>query len=336
MYVPERVMTNDELSEFVDTSDEWIRSRTGIAERRIAATTETSVSMALEAARIACRSASISPTDIDLVIVATYTPDQYMPSVASLVQNELGARHAGAFDLNAACSGFVYALSVGTQFVRAGAAEKVLVVGADYVSRFLDFTDRRTCVLFGDGAGAVVLEASDEPAGLLSMDLGSDGSMGHHLTLGDPHSFVGLNGAHSIERPLMKMNGQEVYRFAVRVMGEAAATVVERAGLTYDDIDLFIPHQANLRIINSAAKRLELPRERVWINVERYGNTSNASVPICLVEAEGAGALGPGMNTVLVGFGGGLTWAAAVVRWTRGCRLPPGTRIAGDGRGHHG
>jgi len=317
MYVPGQVVTNDDLSKLVDTSDEWIRSRTGIAERRIADATETSVSMAVAAARQACAQAGIDSAELDLVIVATYTPDQLMPSVASLVQNELGAKHAGAFDLNAACSGFVYALSVGSQFVRTGAAEKVLVVGADFVSRFLDFTDRRTCVLFGDGAGAVILEASDEPAGLLSMDLGSDGSMGHHLTLGSPKRYVGLNGARTVDRAFMQMNGQEVYRFAVKVMGEAAATVVERAGLTYDDIDLFIPHQANLRIINHAARRLELPREKVWVNVDRYGNTSNASVPICLVEAEEAGALRRGMNVVLVGFGGGLTWAAGVVRWTR-------------------
>jgi len=317
MYVPAQVMTNDDLSKFVDTSDEWIRSRTGIAERRIAEATETSVSMAVAAARQACCQAGVDPAELDLVIVATYTPDQLMPSVASLVQNELGAARAGAFDLNAACSGFVYALSVGSQFVRAGSADKVLVVGTDFVSRFLDFTDRRTCVLFGDGAGAVVLQPSDEPAGLLSMDLGSDGSMGHHLTLGSPQRYVGLNGARTVERAFMQMNGQEVYRFAVKVMGEAAATVVERAGLTYDDIDLFIPHQANLRIINNAAKRLELPREKEWVNVDRYGNTSNASVPICLVEAEEAGALRAGMNVVLVGFGGGLTWAAGVVRWTR-------------------
>ena len=317
MYVPDRVVTNDELSEFIDTSDEWIRTRTGIAERRIADATETSVSMAVEAARVACDRAGVESSDLDLVIVATYTPDQYMPSVASLVQNELGAMHAGAFDLNAACSGFVYALSVGTQFVRTGAAERVLVVGADFVSRFLDFSDRGTCVLFGDGAGAVVLTASDEPAGLLSMDLGSDGSAGRHLTLGSPERYVGLNGANSVERAYMKMNGQEVYRFAVKVMGEAAASAVHQAGLTYDDIDLFIPHQANLRIINAAAKRLELPREKVWVNVDRYGNTSNASVPICLFEAEAEGVLSDGMNVVLVGFGGGLTWAAGVVRWSR-------------------
>ena len=317
MYVPDQVVTNDDLSKFVDTSDEWIRSRTGIAERRIATDTETSVSMAVAAARTACTQADVDPASLDLVIVATYTPDQYMPSVASLVQNELGATRAGAFDLNAACSGFVYALSVGTQFIRSGAAERVLVVGADLVSRFLDFKDRRTCVLFGDGAGAVVLQASDEPAGLLSMDLGSDGSAGRHLTLGSPERYVGLNGADSVDRAFMRMNGQEVYRFAVRVMGEAAAKAVHDAGLTYDDIDLFIPHQANLRIIDAAAKRLELPRDKVWVNVDRYGNTSNASVPICLVEAEDGGSLTPGMNVVLVGFGGGLTWAAAVVRWTR-------------------
>ena len=319
MYVPERVVTNDELSTMVDTSDEWIRSRTGIAERRIATATETSVSMAVAAARNACRQAGVDPADLDLIIVATYTPDQHMPSVASLVQNELGARHAGAFDLNAACSGFVYALSVGTQFVRAGGAEKVLVVGADFVSRFLDFTDRGTCVLFGDGAGAAVLTPSDEPAGLLSSELGSDGSLGHHLTLGGPERYVGLNGSNSVERAFMKMNGREVYRFAVKVMGEAAVNAIHKAGLTYDDVDLFIPHQANLRIIDAAAKRLELPREKVWVNVDRYGNTSNASVPICLVEAEQAGVLRDGMNVVLVGFGGGLTWAAGVVRWSREC-----------------
>jgi 3-oxoacyl-[acyl-carrier-protein] synthase-3 len=319
MYVPERVVTNEELSTYIDTSDEWIRSRTGIAERRIAGATDTSVSMAVAAARIACRQAAVDPAELDLVIIATYTPDQYMPSVASLVQNELGAKRAGAFDLNAACSGFVYALSVGTQFIRSGAAERVLVVGADYVSRFLDFTDRSTCVLFGDGAGAVVLTPSAEPAGLLSVDLGSDGSAGHHLTLGGPERYVGLNGANAVERAFMRMNGQEVYRFAVRVMGEAAANAVHRAELTYDDIDLFIPHQANLRIINAAAKRLGLPREKVWVNVDRYGNTSNASVPICLVEAEESGVLSAGMNVVLVGFGGGLTWAAGVVRWTREC-----------------
>lgn len=316
MYVPDRVVTNDDLAQFVDTSDEWIRTRTGIAERRLADPTETSVSMAVAASRRALDVAGLDPAELDLVITATYTPDQYMPSVASLVQNEIGAVRAGAFDLNAACSGFVYALATGTQFIQSGVMQNVLVVGADLVSRFLDFTDRRTCVLFGDGAGAVVLQASDQPSGMLSMELGSDGSAGHHLTLGNPDRYVGLNGAHTIERAFMEMNGSEVFRFAVKVMGEAAEIAVQRAGLTYDDIDLLVPHQANLRIINAAARRLELPREKVWVNVERYGNTSAASIPICLVEAEEAGKLKPGMNIVVVAFGGGLTWAAGVVHWT--------------------
>lgn len=316
MYVPDRVVTNDDLAQVVDTSDEWIRTRTGIAERRLADPTETSVSMAVAASRRALDVAGLDPAELDLVITATYTPDQYMPSVASLVQHEIGAQRAGAFDLNAACSGFVYALATGSQFVQSGTMNNVLVVGADLVSRFLDFEDRRTCVLFGDGAGAVVLQASESPAGLLSTELGSDGSAGDHLTLGNPDRYVGLNGARTIERAFMEMNGSEVFRFAVKVMGEAAEIAVQRAGLTYDDIDLLVPHQANLRIINAAARRLELPREKVWVNVERYGNTSAASIPICLVEAEEAGRLQPGMNIVLVAFGGGLTWAAGVVHWT--------------------
>lgn len=316
MYVPERVVTNDDLAQFVDTNDEWVRTRTGIAERRLADPTETSVSMGVAAAREAIRVADIDPIDIELVITATYTPDQYMPSVSSLIQDEIGAVRAGAFDLNAACSGFVYALTVGTQFIQAGTMKNVLVVGADLVSRFLDFTDRTTCVLFGDGAGAVMLQASEEPAGLISSELGSDGSAGKHLTLGSPDRFMKSNGARQIDRAFMEMNGNEVFRFAVKVMGEAAAIAVDNAGLTYDDIDLLVPHQANLRIINAAARRLELPRDKVWVNVERYGNTSAASIPISLVEAEEAGTLKPGMNIVLVAFGGGLTWAAGVVNWT--------------------
>lgn len=316
MYVPERVVTNDDLAQFVDTNDEWVRTRTGIAERRLADPAETSVSMGVAAAREALRVANVDPADIELVITATYTPDQYMPSVSSQIQNEIGAVRAGAFDLNAACSGFVYALTVGTQFIQAGTMKNVLVVGADLVSRFLDFTDRTTCVLFGDGAGAVVLQASDEPAGLLSSDLGSDGSAGRHLTLGSPERYTELNGARTIDRAFMEMNGNEVFRFAVKVMGEAAAIAVDKAGLTYDDIDLLVPHQANLRIINAAARRLELPRDKVWVNVERYGNTSAASIPISLVEADEAGTLQPGMNIVLVAFGGGLTWAAGVVKWS--------------------
>lgn len=321
MYVPERVLTNEELSTIVDTSDEWVRSRTGIRERRVVAPEETTVSMSVAAGRAACARAGVDPSEVELVIVATFTPDQYMPSTASLVQDKLGARRAAAFDLNAACSGFVYALATGSQFIQTGLFSKVLVIGTDLASRFLDYGDRRTCVLFGDGSGAVLLQPSATPAGLLSIELGSDGASGEHLTLGSPAAFVGLNGARIIQRPFIEMNGQEVFRFAVKVMGEAAISAIEKANLTYKDIDLLVPHQANLRIIDAAAKRLALPRDRVWVNVERYGNTSAASIPICLVEAEEVGAIADGMNVVLVAFGGGLTWAAGVVRWGAGERV---------------
>jgi 3-oxoacyl-[acyl-carrier-protein] synthase-3 len=315
MYVPERVLTNHDLSEMVETSDEWIVSRTGIRERRIASPAETAVSMSVASGRAACDKAGVDPSDVDLIIVGTYTPDQYMPSVACLVQAELGAMRAGAFDVNAACSGFVYALAVGTQFVETGMARRVLVIGTDVASRFLDYTDRGTCILFGDGSGAVLLEASDAKEGVLSLVLGSDGTAGHHLTLGSPGGFGALNGAREIERPFMKMNGPEVFRFAVKVMEEAATEAVLKAELTFADIDLLVPHQANLRIIDTASKRLALPRERVWVNVGQYGNTSSASVPIGLVEAVEAGAIQDGMNVVVVAFGGGLTWAAGVLRW---------------------
>jgi 3-oxoacyl-[acyl-carrier-protein] synthase III len=315
MYVPERVLTNHDLSEMVATTDEWIVSRTGIRERRVAAPGETAVSMSVAAGRAACQQAGLDPADVDLIIVGTFTPDQYMPSVACLVQAQLGARRAGAFDVNAACSGFVYALAVGSQFIDSGMAARVLVIGTDVASRFLDYTDRGTCILFGDGSGAVVLEATTGDEGVLSLVLGADGSAGHHLTLGSPVGLGSLNGSRTLDRPFMKMNGPEVFRFAVKVMGEAAAEAVLKAGLTFDDIDLLVPHQANLRIIDTAAKRLNLPRDRVWVNVERYGNTSSASVPIGLVEAIDAGAIQDGMNVVVVAFGGGLTWAAGVLRW---------------------
>ena len=315
MYVPEHVLTNDDLSQIMDTSDEWIHSRTGIRERRTASPVETTVSMATTAGLAACQRASIDPSELELIIVGTYTPDQYMPSASSSVQHAIGATSAAAFDLNTACSGFVYALATGSQFIQSGTYSKVLVIGADYVSRFLDYTDRGTSILFGDGAGAVVLQRSTADEGVLSIELGSNGAAGHHLTLGNPDAFVGLNGARSIERPFMKMNGAEVFRFAVRIMGEAAANAVLKAGLSFSDIDLLIPHQANLRIIDAAAKRLELPRDRVWVNVDRYANTSCASIPICLVEAEQEGALTDGMNVVVIGFGGGLTWAATAIRW---------------------
>ncbi len=320
-YLPERVLTNRDLEQMVETSDDWIVSRTGIRERRLATSTDTTVSMAAVASRQALATAGISAADVDLIVVATVTPDMFMPSAASLLQAEIGAHRAAAFDVAAACSGFVYALSVATQFVRAGTYQTVLVVGADALTRFIDFTDRGTCILFGDGAGAVVLQASSEPEGVLSNVLGSDGRGAMHLYIDGWGTSLMPNGTlgpvESLDRPYMKMNGGEVFRFSVRVMGEVAAEAVEQAGLSFADIDLLIPHQANLRIIDSAAKRLDLPREKVWVNLDRYGNTSAASVPICLAEAAEAGALTEGMNVVLVAFGAGLSWGASVARWGR-------------------
>jgi 3-oxoacyl-[acyl-carrier-protein] synthase-3 len=314
-YVPEQVLTNQDLERMVDTSHEWIVTRTGIRERRIASPAETTLHMATIAARRAVAVAGIDPHQLDLIVFATVTPDLLMPATASLLQAELGASRAGAFDLAAACSGFVYALSVGAQFIVAGTADTVLVVGADALTRWVDFTDRSTCVLFGDGAGAVVLQATSAEEGVLSSVLGSDGSGAMHLYIEGFRELLSANGALPPKRPYMRMQGSEVFRFSVRAMGEAAIEAIARAGLRLDDIDLLIPHQANLRIIDAAAKRLGLPADKVWVNLDRYGNTSAASVPICLAEAADAGALRPGMNLVLVAFGAGLSWAASVVRW---------------------
>lgn len=320
-YVPARVLTNADLERMVATSDEWIVTRTGIRERRIAGPEETTLFMATEAARQAVATAGLDPAQLDLVIVATTTPDYLMPATASLLQAAIGAPRAGAFDLVAACSGFVYALSVGAQFIMAGTARAVLVVGVDALTRWLDFTDRSTCVLFGDGAGAVVLEASTEDEGVLSTVLGSDGSGAMHLYLDGFPELLLANGSLPPKRPVMRMDGREVFRFSVRIIGEAAAEAIARAGLTLDEVDLLIPHQANLRIIDAAVKRLGLPWEKVWVNLDRYGNTSAASVPLAIAEAAEQGVLRPGMNVVLVAFGAGLAWAASVVRWgARGVR----------------
>lgn len=324
MAVPDRVLTNADLERMVETSDEWIVSRTGIKERRIVGADDSTTSLSVDAARQALARAGLTPDDIDLIIVGTCTPDQFLVSQACLVQAELGGR-AGAFDLSAACSGFVYALSTGSQFIQTGLYNRVLVVGADTLTRFVDFTDRTTCVLFGDGAGAVVLEATERERGLLSTVLGADGAGHKHLYIPGWGAFVPESaGIFPEYRPYLQMNGNEVFRFAVRMMGDAAAEAVERAGLTFGDIDMLIPHQANLRIIDAAARRLDLPRDKVWVNLDRYGNTSAATIPIALCEAVEAGNVHEGDNLVFVAFGGGLTWAAGVVRWgTDGvCRDP--------------
>ena len=318
MAVPDRVLTNADLERMVDTSDEWIVSRTGIKERRVVGPGDSTTSLSVAAARQALARAGLAAEQLDLIIVATYTPDQFLVSQACLVQAQLGGT-AGAFDLGAACSGFVYALSVATQFVRIGTYERILVIGADTLTRLIDYTDRATCVLFGDGAGAVILEAAAEPRGLLSTVLGADGAGSEHLYIPGWATYApesaGLLQDGPGGRPGLRMNGNEVFRFAVRVMGDAAADAVKRAGLSFADVDMLIPHQANLRIIDAAARQLDLPRDRVWVNVDRYGNTSSASIPIALSEAAAAGKLNEGDNLVFVAFGGGLSWAAGVVRW---------------------
>ncbi|CAN5517635.1 beta-ketoacyl-ACP synthase III [soil metagenome] len=315
MAVPDRVLTNADLERMVETSDEWIVSRTGIRERRVVGPNDTTTSLSVVAARQALEKARLTADDLDLIIVATCTPDQFLVSEACLVQGELGGQ-AAAFDLGAACSGFVYALSTASQFIQSGAYRRVMVIGADTLTRFVDYSDRSTCILFGDGAGAFVLEASTEPRGLLSTVLGADGGGYKHLYIPGWGAFVPESaGIFPEYRPYLQMNGREVFRFAVTVMGDAAVEAVEKAGLGFDDIDMLIPHQANLRIIDAAARRLNLSMDKVWVNLDRYGNTSAASIPIAMVEAEQAGKLGEGDNLVLVAFGGGLAWAASVVRW---------------------
>jgi 3-oxoacyl-[acyl-carrier-protein] synthase-3 len=316
VYVPEKILTNDDLQKMVDTSDEWIRSRSGIRQRHIAAPEEAVSDLALPAARSALADAGVKPEEIDLIIVATNTPDTLFPATACLVQDKLGARKAGAFDLLAGCTGFIYALSVGAQFVSAGTCRYVLVVGAETMSRVIDWEDRNTCVLFGDGAGAVVLGPSPAGSGILSTRLGSDGSGGPLLSLPAGGSRLPATGE-TLEKRLhyLHMNGREVFKFAVKAMVDGSLEALEAAGLKKGDVDFLIPHQANIRIIEASAKRMGISLENVLINVDRYGNTSTASVPLALNEAVLEGRIKDGDNVVLVAFGAGLTWGAAVMRW---------------------
>lgn len=315
-YAPEKVLTNKDLECIVDTNDEWIRTRTGILERRIAGPDETTGSMCTAAAKRALERARMASIDLDLVICASTTPDHLLPATACLVQHQIGAANAGAFDLNTACTGFVYALVAGSQFIQSGAYDRVLVVAGETLSRFLNWKDRNTCILFGDGAGAVVLEATDQPCGLLSSVLGSQGDGGHLLSIegggaarpASPETLA--SGEHFIT-----MKGNEIFKFAVRSMGQAASEAMAKANISPSQVRKVIPHQANVRILKATQDALGLPWETMFVNVDRYGNTSAASVPIALSEFLETEEVLPGDNLLFVAFGGGLTWAAALLRW---------------------
>ena len=316
-YVPEQVLTNDDLTQMVDTSDEWIRTRTGIVERHIVAEDESTATMAIEAAHEALEMANLRPIDLNLIIVATATPDHFFPATACLVQDALGAAHAACFDLAAGCSGFVYGVGLAADLITSGNYVNALVVGAETLSRITDWEDRATCVLFGDGAGAAILQANGSDGGVLSSVLGADGSGGDLLYIPaggsrqPPSHQTVAEGLH-----YLKMRGREVFRFAVGAMPAATRQVLEKAGLTIDDLSLVIPHQANYRITDASAKALGIPRDKVFSNVDRYGNTSAASIPIALCEAVEQDRVHRDDLVVFVGFGAGLTWAAAAVRWS--------------------
>lgn len=311
MAVPEMVMSNDDLSAFVETSDEWIRERTGIRQRYIASERESTATLAHKAALAALEVANILPSELELIIVATSTPEHTFPSTASLVQDWLGAGRAGAFDLSAACSGFVYALDMAAQAIRSGSKRNALVIGAETMSRILDWQDRGTCILFGDGAGAVILSAGEEEGGVLASLLRSDGAGCDVLSLPTPN-VLDANG-HKIGK--MYMLGSEVFKFATRVVDESLRQVAEYAGVNLEEVRLIVPHQANQRIIASAAKKLKLEESRFMSNVDKYGNTSAASIPIALCEAVQQGKIQDDDYVAFVGFGGGLAWAAMLVKW---------------------
>ncbi|MFV9506807.1 MAG: beta-ketoacyl-ACP synthase III [Oscillochloridaceae bacterium umkhey_bin13] len=316
MAVPERVVTNAELAAQIDTSDEWIRTRTGIVQRHVAAPGQPTSELAAAAGQAALARAGLDPAEIDTVIVATCTPDRPFPATACTVQQRLGIPKAGAFDLAAACSGFVYGLQVGTAMIKGGASRKLLLIAADIFTHLIDWTDRNTCVLFGDGAGAVVLQATHDAYGLLAANIGSWGE-GETLMAVDAGGTLlpATPALLEARRQYVYMNGREIFRHAVRGMCESSEQALAEAGVSAEAIKLIVPHQANVRIIEAVARRLEVPMEQVFVNLDRYGNTSAASVPIALYEAAESGRIKPGDLILLTAFGGGLTWGSAVVRW---------------------
>jgi 3-oxoacyl-[acyl-carrier-protein] synthase-3 len=314
--VPARILTNHDLEQMVDTSDEWITTRTGIRQRHILSEDESNFDIALAASKKALAQAGLEGKDLDLIIVGTCTPDFLFPSTACLLQEALEAVNAGAFDLEAACSGFIYALSVGTQFIKTGTYQRILVLGSETVTRFIDFTDRNTCVLFGDGAGAVVLQRSIEKSGLGAFKLGAYGAGGKLLNIPAGGSRTPPTTKTVQERQhFVKMQGSEVFRLAVRAMVDSSLEVLEREGLTIADVDLLIPHQANIRIIEAVGKRLEIDPSKVWVNIHNYGNTSSASIPISINEAIESSRLQRGMKLLVTAFGGGMTWASGLIYW---------------------
>ena len=316
-YVPSQVLTNADLERMVDTNDEWITARTGIRERRVAAAHETTASMAAVAGLRAIHTAGIDPDEIDLILLATLTPDYWMPSTAALVKEAIGNTRAAAMDVAAACSGFVYGFATAQAWIESGLAKHVLVIGAELLTRFLDYTDRGTCILFGDGAGAAVLSASEEPGGSLAIELTTEPQGAYMIWLpaggakSPPSAETIARGEHFI-----RMEGKETYRFATRTLASTALESVRKAGLEPDDISLFIPHQANIRIIEAVAKGLDLPMDRMYTNVDRYGNTSAASVPIAMAEAVNEGRVKAGDNITIVAFGAGFTSGAVTINWT--------------------
>ena len=314
--VPDEILTNEKLAQIVETTDDWIVSRTGIRERRIARKDQSTATLAADAACKALDRTDLDPRDIDLIIVATSSPEHIFPATACLVQDSIGAVNAGAFDLSAACTGFIFALNMAAQSIKSGSIENALIIGSETLSRLVDWDDRTTCILFGDGAGAFVLQASDEPGGILSAVMRSDGSGGNLLAVQAGGSKLPTSHE-TIDRKqhLIQMNGREVFRFATRVMASATRESAEKAGWGVEQIDFVIPHQANQRIIESAARGLRLPMDKFIVNLERYGNTSTASIPLAMVEALDDGRIHDGANLVLVGFGAGLTWGALSMQW---------------------
>lgn len=315
--VPDKILSNADLEKLVETSDEWIVQRTGMKERRICEPHETTATLAIEAAKRTLAKAGVDPLELDMILVGSVTGDYMFPSVSCLVQHAIGAKNAGAMDVGAACAGFIYAVATAAAFIESGTLKNVLVIGADALTKYVDWTDRSTCILFGDGAGAILLEGiSGSDHGVIETVMLADGGGAHciDVEVGGNKYPIGSPQAEG-RRTKIFMAGSEVYRFAVKSIGDACCRVLDLAGMSSDDVDLFVPHQANLRIIESAAERLKLPPEKVFVNVEKFGNTSAASIPIALSCAEESGRLKQGMTILTVGFGAGLVWGANLIRW---------------------